>query len=49
MPLNRNPTIIDVAKAAGVSKSVVSRVLTGNGQVSPDARSKVEKTVAALG
>lgn len=34
-------TIIDVAKAAGVSKSTVSRVLTNNGYVSEASRKKV--------
>lgn len=49
MSVYRNPTIIDVAQAAGVSKSVVSRVLTGNGQVSPQARRKVHQAVTELG
>lgn len=49
MPLYRNPTIIDVAQAAGVSKSVVSRVLTGNGQVSAQSRRKVQQAIAKLG
>jgi|GEM_PF-148515 len=34
-------TIIDVAKLADVSKSTVSRVVSGNGYVSPEARQKV--------
>ena len=41
-------TINDVARAAGVSRSTVSRVL--NGQISsPEARSKVEKAIAETG
>lgn len=42
-------TIIDVAKAAGVSKSTVSRVVTGNGQVSKQAKDAVEAAVKKLG
>ncbi|MCB5955867.1 LacI family DNA-binding transcriptional regulator [Enterococcus sp. CWB-B31] len=34
-------TIIDVAKAANVSKSTVSRVLSGNGYVSKESREKI--------
>jgi LacI family transcriptional regulator len=41
--------IKDVAKAAGVSISMVSRVLTGRGYVRKDKREKVEKTVQELG
>lgn len=41
-------TINDVARAAGVSRSTVSRVL--NGQISsPEARAKVEKAIAETG
>jgi DNA-binding LacI/PurR family transcriptional regulator len=45
----RNPTIIDVARLAGVSKSVVSRVLTGHGSVGADARQRVLDAAAELG
>lgn len=44
------PTIIDVAKQAGVSKSTVSRVLQGDGVlVSPEAKDRVWQAVKALG
>lgn len=42
-------TILDVAKAAGVSKSTVSLVLQNNPVVKPSTREKVEKTIAELG
>ncbi len=45
----RNPTIIDVAERAGVSKSVVSRVLTGHGSVGADNRERVLASAAELG
>lgn len=45
----RNPTIIDVARLAGVSKSVVSRVLTGHGSVGAGARQRVLDAAAELG
>jgi len=41
--------INDVAKAAGVSASMVSRVLTGRGYVKQDKREKVEKIVREMG
>lgn len=44
----RNTTIVDIAKLAGVSKSTVSRVVTGNGSISPDARDKVLKAMKEL-
>lgn len=44
----RNPTIIDVAKKAGVSKSTVSLVLNGSDRVHPDTADKVWQTVAEL-
>lgn len=40
-------TIIEVAKAAGVSKATVSRVLSGNGYVSQEKREKVYQAIAA--
>ncbi|MES2202003.1 MAG: LacI family DNA-binding transcriptional regulator [candidate division FCPU426 bacterium] len=43
------PNISDVAKAAGVSISMVSRVLTGRGYVREDKKRKVEKIVQELG
>lgn len=42
-------TIIDVAKAAGVSKSTVSRVLTGNGYVSEKSREKIKTAMEETG
>ena len=42
-------TIIDVAKEANVSKSTVSRVLSGNGYVSSESRQKVMAAVNVLG
>lgn len=43
------PTIIDVARTAGVTRSVVSRALTGTGSVSQRAREQVRAAVAELG
>ncbi|WP_225446428.1 LacI family DNA-binding transcriptional regulator [Paenibacillus rhizovicinus] len=36
-----NPTIKEIAKHAGVSKSTVSRIISGKGYSSPEARDKV--------
>ena len=41
-------TIIDVAKLAGVSKSTVSRVISGKGSIRPETRARVEEAMAAL-
>lgn len=41
-------TIIDVAKRAQVSKSTVSRVVSGNGYVSKESRKKVMEAMEAL-
>lgn len=41
--------IADVAKAAGVSKSTVSRALSGSGYVSDETRDRVVRVAAALG
>lgn len=43
------PTIHDVARAAGVSKSVVSRVVSGQGVVSDVSRRAVLEAVEAVG
>ncbi len=44
------PTIIDVAEAAGVSKSTVSRVLQGDAaSVKPDTRRAVTRAIRKLG
>ncbi|WP_030614157.1 LacI family DNA-binding transcriptional regulator [Streptomyces fulvoviolaceus] len=45
----RNPTIIDVAHRAGVSKSVVSRVISGRGSVGEETRQRVLRAAAELG
>lgn len=46
---HRRPTINDVATASGVSRGTVSRVLTGEGYVSKDARDAVLKAVTRIG
>ncbi|MEV6167956.1 LacI family DNA-binding transcriptional regulator [Streptomyces sp. NPDC051954] len=45
----RNPTIIDVAERAGVSKSVVSRVVSGRGSVGEATRKRVLAAAQELG
>jgi DNA-binding LacI/PurR family transcriptional regulator len=45
----RAATIYDVARNAGVSKSTVSRVLTGHRGVSPDAIEQVRRAAVELG
>jgi DNA-binding LacI/PurR family transcriptional regulator len=42
-------TIADVARHAGVSRSTVSYVLSGNRTISPDTIKHVERSIAALG
>ena len=49
MPRPQRPTIIDVAHAAGVSKSLVSAALRGDAGVSADSRQRVEQAAARLG
>ena len=41
-------TIQDIAKAAGTSPSTVSRVLTGNANVTPDKRKLIEDVITRL-
>ncbi|MEF3303829.1 LacI family DNA-binding transcriptional regulator [Paenibacillus sp. GYB003] len=41
-------TIMDIAKLAGVSKSTVSRVVSGKGYISPEARAKVTDAIERL-
>ena len=43
------PTIYDVARAAGVSKSLVSLVLGGSSRVSESSREAVERAIIELG
>ena len=43
------PTITDVSKKAGVSRSTVSRLIAGKGYVSDEARKAVEKAIEELG
>jgi LacI family transcriptional regulator len=43
------PTLLDVAKRAGVSPMTVSRVVNGTGPVSPTLRSRVERALAETG
>ena len=45
----RQPTILDVARAAGVSKSTVSNVIRGAGKTSPGTRERVLEAIAAVG
>ncbi len=47
--MNRRPTIIDVAKVAGVSKSTVSLVLQGSPLVKEDTRKSVREAMASIG
>ncbi len=42
-------TLDDVARAAGVSRATVSRVVNRNANVSPQAQRAVERAIAALG
>jgi len=42
-------TIVDIASLSGVSKSTVSRVLSGAGNVSPEARERVDAAVRSSG
>ena len=42
-------TIVDVAKAAGVSTATVSRILRNSNNVLPETREKVMQTIQTLG
>lgn len=46
---DRQPTINDVARVAGVSKKTVSRVINQSALLKSDTREKVEKVIAELG
>ena len=43
------PSIIDVAKAAGVGIATVSRVINNSGYVKTETRQKIEKVIAEIG
>ncbi|HXF38039.1 MAG TPA: LacI family DNA-binding transcriptional regulator [Actinomycetota bacterium] len=45
----RRPTILDVARLAGVSKSTVSNVVRGLPSVSPETRRRVRRAIDRLG
>jgi LacI family transcriptional regulator len=47
--MNRRPTIIDVARVAGVSKSTVSLVLQDSALVKSDTRKLVQEAMASIG
>ena len=49
MKTPRRPTIDDVARHAGVSKSLVSLVVRGDRHVSPERRAAALRAVAELG
>lgn len=44
-----SPTLDDVARAAGVSRSTASRAINGGDRVSPEAQTAVDDAVARLG
>ena len=47
--LGHVPTLLDVARRAGVSPMTVSRVVNGSGPVSPALRARVEQALAETG
>ncbi len=49
MPTFRRPTILDVAREAGVSKSLVSLALRGDSGVSDSTRLRIAEAAATLG
>ena len=48
-PNDRQPTIRDVARRAGVSKSLVSLLLQGRGRVGDSSRAAIEQAIEELG
>lgn len=48
-PRKPSVTAQDVARLAGVSRAVVSRALSSNGSISPDARARVLRAAEELG
>ncbi|MFI5801369.1 LacI family DNA-binding transcriptional regulator [Streptomyces sp. NPDC051561] len=46
---SKAPTIADVARAAGVSRTTVSHALNGIGKVDPRTRERIKQTAAELG
>lgn len=46
---DRRPLLRDVAREAGVSLKTASRVLNGDGTVSPERAERVRRAIAALG
>lgn len=48
-PLRQPPTLEEVAKAAGVSRSTASRAINGGLKVSPSAQTAVDAAIAELG
>lgn len=47
--MRRRPTVADVARTAGVSRTTVSHALSGKGRVDPRTRSLVQQVAADLG
>src|ERR1700754_1428651 len=47
--VRRTPTLEDVAKAAGVSRATVSRVVNGSATVNPSIRTAVTKAIESTG
>src|SRR5947208_5915119 len=46
---SRRPTMSDVARLAGVSLKTVSRVVNGEGSVTPETADRVHESITALG
>jgi DNA-binding LacI/PurR family transcriptional regulator len=47
--MTADPTILDVARAAGVSKSTVSNVIRGTGSTAPETRRRVTEAIERVG